>query len=75
MFAALSALSATFHLPRWFNLVTYHTRDAFGYGADLSVFFGMGIGALVYLVLAGQSVRREAGAQDKLLREEALAAA
>jgi nucleobase:cation symporter-1, NCS1 family len=73
MFAALSALSATFHLPHWLNLVTYHTRDAFGYGADFSVFFGMGAGGLVYFVLAGRSVRREADAQDGLLREEALA--
>ena len=34
MFAAISALSATFHLPQWLNLVTYHTRDAYGYGGD-----------------------------------------
>ena len=48
MFAAISALSATFHLPHWLNLVTYHTRDAYGYGGDFSVFFGLGVGAAVY---------------------------
>ena len=42
MFAAISALSATFHLPQWLNLVTYHTRDAYGYGGDFSVFLGHG---------------------------------
>jgi nucleobase:cation symporter-1, NCS1 family len=75
MFAAISALSATFHLPTWLNLVTYHTRDAFGFGADFSIFFGMGVGGLVYLVLALRGVRKEAAAQTSLLREEGLLAA
>jgi nucleobase:cation symporter-1, NCS1 family len=70
MFAAISALSATFHLPSWLNEVTAHTRDAAGYGADFSVFLGMGVAAVVYLVLATGAVRREAGAQDELLRAE-----
>ena len=48
--------------------------DAFGFGADFSVFFGMGVGALAYLVLAWPSVRLEAGQQDQLLREEGSAA-
>ncbi len=72
MFAAISGLSATFHLPTWLNLVTYHTRDAYGFGADFSIFLGMGVGALVYLILATRSVRRQADAQDQLLREEGL---
>ncbi len=72
MFAAISGLSATFHLPQWLNLVTYHTRDAFGFGGDFSIFMGMGVGALVYLILATRSVRRQADAQDTLLREEGL---
>ncbi len=72
MFAAISALSATFHLPQWLNLVTYHTRDAYGYGGDFSVFLGMGVAAVVYLVLATRTVRKEADAQDQLLREEGL---
>jgi cytosine/uracil/thiamine/allantoin permease len=68
MFAAISGLSATFHLPHWLNLVTYHTRDAFGFGADFSVFLGMGVGALAYLILAGRSVRKEADVQETLLQ-------
>jgi len=75
MFAAISALSATFHLPQWLNLVTYHTRDALGFGGDFSIFLGMGVGGLVYLVLAWKGVRREAHAQDHLLLEEGLAVA
>ncbi len=70
MFAAISALSATFHLPRWLNLVTSHTRDAFGFGGDFSIFLGMGVGGAVYLILALRAVRTEADVQDQLLREE-----
>jgi hypothetical protein len=72
MFAAISGLAATFHLPAGLNLLTYHTRDAFGFGGDFSVYLGMGVGGLVYLILAARGVRREAGAQDALLREEGL---
>ena len=67
MFAAISALSATFSLPRWLNEVTRHTQDKFGYGADFSVFMGMGVGGLVYLVLAWRGVRAQAAEQDRVL--------
>jgi nucleobase:cation symporter-1, NCS1 family len=70
MFAAISALSATFTLPHWLNEVTYHNQ-----GADFSIFLGMGAGGLVYLLLAWRFVRREADAQDELLLKEGLAAA
>jgi purine-cytosine permease-like protein len=72
MFAAIEALSATFHLPHWLNEITFHTEDKFGYGADFSVFLGMAVGALVYLVLAFGSVRRQADEQDVLLKAEGL---
>jgi purine-cytosine permease-like protein len=72
MFAAISGLSATFHLPQWLNLVTYHTRDAFGFGADVSIFLGMSVGGVLYLILALRGVRKEADAQESLLREEGL---
>jgi purine-cytosine permease-like protein len=68
MFAAISALSATFTLPHWLNEVTYHTADSYGYGADFSIFMGMAVGALVYLVLAFGSVRKQADAQDEMLK-------
>jgi NCS1 family nucleobase:cation symporter-1 len=74
MFAAISALSATFHLPHWMNEVTYHTADKFGFGADFSVFMGMGVAAVLYLVLAFGSVRSQADAQDALLKSEGLLA-
>ena len=69
MFAAISGLSATFHLPVGLNLLTYHTRDASGFGGDFSIFLGMGVGGLVYAILAWRGVRgREVDAQDQLLR-------
>ena len=51
MFAAVSALSATFHLPHWLNEVTYHNN-----GADFSVFLGMAVGGAVYYLLAHAKV-------------------
>jgi NCS1 family nucleobase:cation symporter-1 len=67
MIAAIEGLSATFKLPHWLNELTYHTRDSYGYGADFSVFLGVGVGGLLYLVLATASVRKQADAQDALL--------
>jgi NCS1 family nucleobase:cation symporter-1 len=67
MAAAISALAATFHLPRWMNEVTQNTLDKAGFGADFSVYMGMGVAALVYVVLAWRKVRREAGEQDRML--------
>ncbi len=72
MLAAISGLAATFHLPQWLNEVTAHTRDAYGYGADFSVLLGMGVGGLVYLVLAWGKVHKEADAQERLLQAEHL---
>ena len=76
MFAAVSALYVNpayyFRVPTWLNEVTDHVKDAAGYGADFSVFLGMGVAALVYLVLAWGKVRRESAAQDTLLRVEGL---
>ncbi len=67
MFAAISGLSVTFTLPHWLNEVTYHNQ-----GADFSIFLGMGVGSVVYLLLATRSVRTQADAQEQLLREEGL---
>jgi len=67
MAAAISALAATFHLPRWLNEVTQNTLDKAGFGADFSVYMGMGVAALVYVVLAWRKVRQEADTQDRML--------
>jgi hypothetical protein len=67
MFAAISALSATFTLPHWLNEVTYHNR-----GADFSVFLGMGVAGAVYYLLAHAKLSRQADAQERLLQEEGL---
>ncbi|MGH8997469.1 MAG: purine-cytosine permease family protein, partial [Acidimicrobiales bacterium] len=67
MYAALSALSATFSLPTWLNPITYYTHDKAGYGADFSVYLGMGAGGLLYLVLAWASVKRQRAREDELL--------
>ena len=69
MFAAFSALSATFHLPQWLNEVTYHNN-----GADFSIFLGMGVGGAVYYLLAHRAVATQADAQEELLQEEGLLA-
>ncbi len=52
--------------------MTYHTRDAYGFGGDFSIFLGMGVAALVYVVLAYGKVRKEVDAQVQLLRAEHL---
>ena len=72
MFAAIEGISATFHLPRWLNQVTDHTRDAGGYGADFSIVLGMVVGGGVYLLLASRSIRAQADEQDVLLKAEGL---
>src|SRR3984885_4413843 len=73
MFAAISALSATFTLPHWLNDLTFHTTNyPANFGADFSVFLGFGVGGLLYLILGGRSVRKQADEQDVLLKAEGL---
>jgi nucleobase:cation symporter-1, NCS1 family len=67
MYAAITALSTTFSVPHWLNPITWATRDSYGYGADFSVFMGVGVGGLLYLVLAWKGVRSQADQQDVLL--------
>ncbi len=70
MYAACSGLAATFGIPRWLNAVTYATRDAHGLGADFSIFLGLGVGGLVYLVLGWRGVRDQSRRQESLLGAE-----
>jgi purine-cytosine permease-like protein len=71
MYAAASGLWVTpkyyFKMPIWLNEVASHTKDSYGYGADFSIYLGIGVGAIVYLVLATVSVRKQAAEQDRLL--------
>ncbi len=67
MYASISALAATFSLPRWLNEITYATRDSSGYGADFSVFLGPAVAALFYVLLGWRAVRAQAARQDELL--------
>jgi purine-cytosine permease-like protein len=62
MAASMSALAPTFHVPSWVNAISTHTQ-----GADFSIFTGIVVGGLAYLVLAGAQVRREAKRQDELI--------
>jgi NCS1 family nucleobase:cation symporter-1 len=55
MLAAFEGLAATFALPRWLHWVNVSLG-----GADLSVFLGMAVAALVYVALGGTAVRAEA---------------
>ena len=76
MYAAISALYVNptyyFHVPQWLNEVTDHTLDAHRSGGDFSIFLGMGVAALFYVVLASGKVHKEADAQEALLEQEGL---
>jgi len=67
MFAAIEALSATFTLPHWLNEVTVHTAGKHDFGADFSVFMGIGVAAVLYVVLGWRGVRKQADEQDRRL--------
>ena len=75
MYAALTALSPAppLSFKHWLNPITYATRDSFGYGADFSIFLGMGVGALVYVVLGWNGVRKQADEQDRRLADSTTA--
>jgi len=62
MVASIEALAGTFHIASWLNEITLHTH-----GADFSVFTGIAAGGLVYALLAGPGIRREAARQDEIL--------
>lgn len=71
MFAAISCLSATFHLPNWLNLVSLHLEGG-GNRPDFSVFAGMLVGGLVYFLLARKVTRDQTATQRQLLADQGI---
>ncbi len=72
MVAALSGLNPTFSVPTWVNpLAALTGNDAFT-RADFSIYMGMLVGGVVYLIFAFGSVRRQADEQEVLLKAEGL---
>jgi nucleobase:cation symporter-1, NCS1 family len=72
MVAALSGLNPTFSVPTWVNPIAAATGSSSFTRADFSIFLGIAVGAVVYLILAGGSVRKQADEQDVLLKAEGL---
>ncbi|HEX3979596.1 MAG TPA: cytosine permease, partial [Acidimicrobiales bacterium] len=72
MVAAMAGLNPTFSVPNWLISVSWLTgSDAFT-RADFSIYMGIAVGALVYLVLSAKDVRKQADAQDELLKAEGI---
>ncbi len=72
MIAAMSALNPTFSVPTWMNPIAAATgTDAFT-RADFSIFMGLAVGGLVYLVLAYRGVKQQADQQDVLLKQQGI---
>jgi nucleobase:cation symporter-1, NCS1 family len=71
MIAALSALNTTFRVPSWVNPITVATGNEWTgaglSGADFSVFMGIVVGGLAYLILGTATVRRQVAKQNELL--------
>jgi nucleobase:cation symporter-1, NCS1 family len=71
MIAAMSALNTTFRVPSWMNPITVATGNEWTgaglSGADFSVFMGIGVGAIAYLILGWGVVKRQRAKQDELL--------
>jgi hypothetical protein len=60
MAAALMWINGSSYVPSYQGPLSSHFPGL--HGGDLSWAIGIAVGALVYLALAGRSVRREAGA-------------
>ncbi|HEX3796427.1 MAG TPA: cytosine permease [Acidimicrobiales bacterium] len=72
MVAAMTGLNPTFSVPKWMNPIAAATgSDAFT-RADFSIFLGIAVGAVVYLVLSYKSVKKQADKQEELLKASGL---
>lgn len=73
MVAALSALNTTFRIPDWMHPITASTGNEWTgaglTGADFSVFMGLIVGGLAYLIIASATgtVKKQRAKQDALL--------
>jgi len=74
MIAAMSGLNPTFGVPTWMNPVAAATGSDSLTRADFSIFLGIAVGGLVYLLLAYKGVRSQADRQDELLEAQGLVA-
>jgi len=70
MAAAMSGLNPTFNVPTWMNPIAAATGSDSFTRADFSIFLGLAVGSLVYVALAYSKVRRQADAQEELLKTE-----
>jgi len=70
MIAAMSALNTTFTVANWMHPIVVATAgkgNPVYYGADFSVFMGLGVGGLAYWLLARGVVKRQVKAQDQVM--------
>jgi cytosine/uracil/thiamine/allantoin permease len=65
----LAVLSISQSAIPYYGVIAQHL-GAKGSAPDFSIFFGIGSAAIVYLVLAGRSVRREGAKQTEMLAAE-----
>jgi purine-cytosine permease-like protein len=72
MVAALEGLNPTFNVPSWMNKLSALTGSNSFVRADFSIYLGIGVGGLLYLVLAWGAVRRQADKQRELLSAQGL---
>jgi hypothetical protein len=72
MVAAMSALNPTFSVPTWMNPIAAATGSNAFTRADFSIFMGIAVGGLAYLVLAYRGVKKQADEQDVLLKSEGI---
>lgn len=76
MVGAMSALNTTFNVPNWMHPIVVATAgkgNPVSYGADFSVFMGLGVGGLAYFILATVTgtMKKQVAAQDELLAFDA----
>jgi purine-cytosine permease-like protein len=72
MAAAMSALNPIFNVPTWANPIAAATGSSSFTRADFSIFMGIAVGGLVYLLLGYKGVKKQADEQDVLLKAEGL---